>query len=627
MKDVFLLESKRIFNLKNTVVFLLFFLLALYFVYFGAAKYKDFLAEKENFLNYERLRISRYVNYEQYGSFGFRVLLQPSPLIVFCHSALQTLESNIDIKGTIDINSIYKGQTVFIANGMKGDFYALFFVFGSLMMLYFGLNTFASIEYLRFHTLKNYIPNTLCCRFFILTGFFFSVILTSYLFAKTLGIPFTRVDTAAFLTHSLYVMLFITFFHILGIAAGAILKFKKVFFISAYLVWFLMVFVIPIICNMTLEKKAKGIQSNETVNIEKFHHTKKFEIKGEEYFKRLEEKKVKEIRPLVKKFVEEYIRNILPLNKAIENRLNNQVKNLVTHHEKKSLLFPTLFYPFLSKELTGMGYYGYQDFLAHVMELKDNFFSYYFEKRYNQIDQSVEPFIKNNENIFHSRSCLPANYWKGIRMMVIYCLLLLGGTLFLLRRSRKPPKAPEPIKLNTLELEMGKTYFYHYKDPKQKNGIIHYLESKNAVIIAKPNPCLHDPGTSLNTWLRFERSQQKSNPHFDDRQVKENLETLGITRQHLEQKIKKLDKEVFYSAYLALKLAQNTAIYVFDDFLYRVSKEFEQAFKYTINKMKPHAIIIYLGSQLFDITVKDRDQNQPDDLRLVAIDLDAVSLR
>jgi len=198
-----------------------------------------------------------------------------------------------------------------------------------------------------------------------------------------------------------------------------------------------------------------------------------------------------------------------------------------------------------------------------------------------------------------------------------------------LLRTAKPRKNPGPITLDIRQLEMGKTYFYHSRDPKQKNGIIDYLESKRAVIIDKPDPSHHDPGTSLNAWLQFEirLHRQKKHTNFFDFQVRENLQALGVTGQQLKRKIKNLDNEVFYSAYLALKLAQNANIYVLDDFLYRVSKEFEQTCKNAVDKLKPHAIIIYLGSHLFDVTVKDRHQQSREDLRLITLDLDAISLR
>jgi hypothetical protein len=597
----------------------------------GTSKYKDFLTEKKNFLNFESQKVTQYINYEQYGFHGFRVLLQPSPLIVFCHSCFTTLKSNIDIKDIVDIDSNYKGQKIFTYNGMVGDYSTVFFVLGSLLMLYFGLNTFTSVASLRFHRLKSYIYHTICSRLGILGAYFLLLIPAVFLFARLLGVPLSAKDMGIFLKYSLYGMLFITFFYLLGIFLTVIFRFNKVLVSSAYLVWFVIIFVVPLIYNLNLEKRAKQIKSNETVNIEKLNNGKEFERKTEAYFKNLQEKKVKDIRPVTKQFVQEYLERILPLNSAIETNLNREVKQLILHHEDNTIFTPSSFYCFLSKEFSSMGYYGYQDFLTYILKLKEGFYHYYFNKRYHQIDQTVEPFVKNNENIFLSKSLLPGNYWKGVLITFLYSLLLLAAILKGLERRVKPPAKNRQVKLDINQLEMGKTYFYLSRnvDPEKKNGMLHYLKSQQAVIIEKPDASLYDPGISLKTWVQFEAGQQQLHPGT----LREYLETLGITQNQLNQRIKNLDNEVLYTAYLGVQLAQNSTIYVCDDFLNRVSREFESTFKEAVDKLLPHAIIIYFGSQMFDITVKEKHNPIPHVLhetkecRFVAVDLNDITLR
>lgn len=631
MKNTFLFEIKRIFQLKNIFILCLFFTLSLYAVYLGTSKYKDFLREKKNFLNFESQKVTQYINYEQYGFHGFRVLFQPSPLIVFCHSCFTTLKSNIDIKDIVDIDSSYKGQKIFTTNGMVGDFSTVFFVLGSLLMLYFGLNTFTGAASLRFHRIKSYIYHTICSRLIILGAYFLLLISAVFFFAKLLGVPLAVKDAGIFLKYSLYGMLFITFFYVLGIFLTVMFRFNKVLVSSAYLVWFVIIFAVPLIYNLNLGKKAKQIKSNETVNIEKLNNGKDFERKTDAYFKKLQEKKVKDIRPVTKQFVQEYLERILPLNTTIETNLNREVKRLILHHEDNTIFTPSSFYCFLSKEFSSMGYYGYQDFLTYILKLKDGFYHYYFDKRYNQINQTVEPFVKNNENIFLSKSSLPGNYREGVLITFLYSLLLLAGTLKGLQGTAKPLPKNLQVKLDINQLEMGKTYFYFSRnvDPGKKNGVIHYLKSQQAVIIEKPDSSLYDPGISLKTWIQFESGEKQIDPGT----LGEYLEVLGITGHQLEQRIKNLDNEVFYTAYLGIQLAQNTTIYVCDDFLNRVSREFEHTFKEAVDKLLPRAIIIYFGSQMFDITVKEKRDPMPhvlhetEECRFVAVDLNDITLR
>jgi hypothetical protein len=631
MKNTFFFEIKRIFQLKNIFILFLFFTLALYAVYLGTSKYKDFLSEKKNFLNFESQKIPQYINYEQYGLHGFRVLLQPSPMIVFCHSSFTTLKSNIDIKDIVDIDSAYKGQKIFTYNGIVGDYSTVFFVLGSLLMLYFGLNTFTGAACLRFHRTNSYIYHTLCKRLVILAAYFLLLMPAAFFFAKLLGVPLAGKEGGIFLKYSLYGMLFLTFFYFLGILLTVIFRFNKVLMSSAYLVWFLIIFAVPFIYNLNLEKRAKQIKSNETVNIEKLNNGKDFERKTESYFKNLQEKKVKEIRPVTKQFVQEYLERILPLNTTIETNLNREVTLLILHHEDNTIIAPSSFYCFLSKEVSSMGYYGYQDFLTYILKLKDGFYHYYFDKRYNQIDQTVEPFVKNKENIFLSKSLLPGNYWRGVSITFFYCLLLLAGALKGLLRISKPQQKNRQVKLDINQLEMGKTYFYLSRNvhPDKKNGMLHYLKSQQAVIIEKPDSSLFDPGISLKTWVQFESGQKQIDPGT----LREYLEVLGITGHQLNQRIKNLDNEVLYTAYLGIQLAQNATIYVCDDFLNRVSREFEHTFKEAIDKLLPHAIIIYFGSQMFDITVKEKHNPMPhvlhekEECRFVAVDLNDITLR
>ena len=140
---------------------------------------------------------------------------------------------------------------------------------------------------------------------------------------------------------------------------------------------------------------------------------------------------------------------------------------------------------------------------------------------------------------------------------------------------------------------------------------------------------MYDPGTSLKTWVQFESGQKQIDPGT----LREYLEVLGITGHQLNQRIKNLDNEVLYTAYLGIQLAQNTTIYVFDDFLNRVSREFEHTFKEAVDKLLPHAIIIYFGSQMFDITVKEKHNPMPhvlhetEECRFVAVDLNDITLR
>ncbi|MCP5107954.1 MAG: hypothetical protein GY950_31485, partial [bacterium] len=91
-------ESSRVFTRTTTVSLLLLIIASLYFTFLGVSGYRQFLQDKKSFIASEKDKIKLYVNYEQYGAVGFRVLLEPSPLVVFFSKSdfVQHLEANVD---------------------------------------------------------------------------------------------------------------------------------------------------------------------------------------------------------------------------------------------------------------------------------------------------------------------------------------------------------------------------------------------------------------------------------------------------------------------------------------------------------------------------------------------------
>lgn len=378
-----------------------------------------------------------------------------------------------------------------------------------------------------------------------------------------------------------------------------------------------------------MERKAKRITSNETVNIEKLQNGKDFERKCEAFFRSLQEKKVKDIKKIALRLIDEYIKKVLPLNTEAEYNLNQEVMQLINRIERKSFLFPSTFYCFLSKEISSMGYYGYQDFFRYLLHLKDKFYRFYIDKRYYQIDQTPESFVTGEENIFSAAGTMPKKYWQGFFSSLIYVFFLLIVLLLGLYRLKKSSRKLVPVNIDLGQLEMGKTYFYLAEDtdPCQKNGLLNYLSSNQAVVVRKPDSSLFDSGMSLKSWVKFVCRLKK----YDASLVRENLDLLGISEEHLHLSIKKLEEEVFFATFLALQLAQKSQFFVFDNYLNRVSKSFEAVFKEAVDKLLPHAVIIYIGHQKFDIRLKNNKRTpgskKNEEGRLVAVNLEDITLR
>ncbi len=611
---------------------MLFFFFSLYLVNLGVTKYQGFFSEKENFLDYEKQKVKQYVNYEQYGAYGFRVLFQPAPLSIFHRSPSIPFNGSIDTKEIVNVSLNYKGKSIFSHSGTLGDFSSTLFVFGSLMMLYFGLNTFTSLKSLRFnnphcgtHKMKySYTLHTLFSRMILLNAYFSGVMIAAYLFARLKGIHFLSSDALILTYFCLYTLLFNTFFYLLGILCAAILAFKRPLFIIAYSLWFALIFLIPEINRIDIEKKANKITSNETVNIKKLQNIMNFERKTKTYFAGLQEKKVKDIESIAKRLAIEYSQRMYDLNKTIENNLRKEVDKLIHYGEEKSVAIPSSFYLFLAKEFSGYGYDGYQNFLQYILRLKDDFFQYYLQKRYNHVDQRIDTFVKDGENIFRSEVTIPGNFARGVILTCLYCTLLLGLSLFFFRRrlTREKEDQDWEIEIDIKRMEKGKTYFSLCRDKWERKRMLHYLGYQGASIIEKLDIYDFDTSISLESWIKYECHKRGT----EAGDVFERLREFGISENMLTSRIKVLGSEIFNKIYLAIRLCDNSRIYAFVDFLNGVSRDFERQFKKTIKKVKDQAVILYIGSEMFDVNVKERE-TPLEDSRFFILDFDNVTLR
>lgn len=172
-------ERRRIFSeKKNLISFAFISFLSAYFVWSGVNEYRQFQVEKNIFSKLEKEKISQFTTYMQYGTFGFRLLFEASPLNLFFanSSILQDVESNVDGFEAIRVDSSFKGNKLFLKRGFFKDFAGILFVFGSLLMLYLGNLGLASQAYLRFMkgcmSLKRFYFLTTAARLFWLDLFF-----------------------------------------------------------------------------------------------------------------------------------------------------------------------------------------------------------------------------------------------------------------------------------------------------------------------------------------------------------------------------------------------------------------------------------------------------------------------
>jgi hypothetical protein len=135
-----------------------------------------------------------------------------------------------------------------------------------------------------------------------------------------------------------------------------------------------------------------------------------------------------------KQFAVQFINSSYLMNTGLESKYQREVEQVIAGHERLSVCFPTTYYQFLTGEVSGKGYFGYLDFMDYIMRLRNRFIQFYLKKRYEENDAAVESFVKNGENVFHSRSRLPGSFRLGILATALYCALLFVLAYWRLRR-------------------------------------------------------------------------------------------------------------------------------------------------------------------------------------------------
>lgn len=438
-------EGRRIFAEKKNLVFLGFIsLLAAYFTWSGLNEFRQFQKEKEAFLRFEKEKVSQLVTYAQYGGFGFRLLYEASPLGLFFinSSVFQDLESNIDNFEAIRVESSFKGKKLFLKRGYFKDFAGILLAFGSLLMLYLGQQALVGPAYIRFMSrcmsLREFYARTTLARLVWLDLFFLALGAGLFFLVRIAGMPFSREETLIFALFLVFLLAMLDFFYLLGQFTVVIVRFRPVYFLWLFIVWFLCVFLLPEVNRIRVFNRSQGLESAEKVNLEKFRVLMDLEKELRDYLKANPDMPRDQIRSIQKKFAVQFINSSYLVNTALETRYLREVEQVIASHERHSVFFPTTCFQFIAGEVSGKGYYGYLDFMDYIMTLRNRFIQFYLQKRYEQPDSPIESFVKSDENIFRARSRLPRSFRFEIWLTILYGVILFFlGFWLLQRRGRR----------------------------------------------------------------------------------------------------------------------------------------------------------------------------------------------
>lgn len=594
-----LFELKRIASKKNIIAFILFTLFSFYFVYSGVSGYQDFKKEKENFIQYEKLKVKQYGNYEQYGSYGFRLLFQPSPLNIFFNSStLKTTETNIDTKEIIKINRSGKGKSIFQSIGYFKGFSDFILLFGSLLMLYLGLTTFKSIKDIQFYKDTGYVIKIIIYRLLHLNLFFFILCVSVFLLAIIRGINFSDSDIEKYFLYILYTLIFQSIFYISGVLISLFtIKNKKLTLKLAFLFWGVFIILIPEISNKYIAIKSKKIESIEKVNIEKLKTVMDFERKSMElYLEKIKKDSNVDKLKLKREIMSSFMNGSYNINEEIENELFNEVREMISFHEKLSLISPTNYYSLLA----GEGYYSHIQFLDYIIEMRHNFMKFYIKKRQFSKKSEIEPFIKNSENIFKAQSHLPPTFWTATGINLIFILILFFISRRLIKRhlaDNEKMSYDGPFEFH--RVKVGDICYVYCGDEQQRDKLFRSLRGDETIFIDQISPEDFDSNIKLKDF--FYLAQKIEETDMERAQVY--LEKMGIDAETLNKRIEEVPFETFKKFYCAVKFANLQKYLMISDYARESSKDFNHKFRTLlsyINKIEGKTIV-YLSKEMFDI--------------------------
>jgi hypothetical protein len=597
-------------------------------------EYRTSLKEKKNFIEYEKLKVAKYLTYEQYAAKGPRILFQYSPLNIFFNSSLfaRPTEALIDSSEIIKISSSKKSKSLFTDYGYFKSFSDFIFFMGTLLVLYLGVISIRSDKDANFQGSLRYVLKSQIARLFLIALFFSLLFSLAFWFIKLLGVNFSVSETHNFFVFLFYLVLVFWFFYLLGLLITVFtLKNRRLSIVLMFISWILFVVFIPSLYGKFILNKAHNIQSEEKINIEKLSRLLDFEKYAKNILSELEtrEERLNMRRKLFLKF----FRDEYDANKSTEYDYIKEISKVIAINRNLSLILPQTYYLFLSKEVSTGDYHNYIDYFNYVMKIRDGFMKFYFQKRYYSDDKKVESFIKGEENVFRAESRLPGNFWMGVGITGLYCLVFFVVSLVALhRRFSLKVKGKEKVEFDVNKLELGKDYFFLCRDAAFRERLFKNLAIQKGVLsLDKVNVEDIDPELPpryIVPYLCHIRGIKEIG------RVNAVIEKLGVEdyvyfRRLKREDIKEDDLKKIYAAVM-LAEADNKDFIVLNNFFDREGRAYERSLIGILSEFRNDGkTIAYLGTEMYMYFVATDKEEMPKGLNfeIYPVLLDDISLR
>jgi hypothetical protein len=525
---------------------------------------------------------------------------------------LKNIESSIDTREMVRIFANSKGGEIFKKSKGFGDLCGILNIFGAILMTMFGLMTFKN-RIFAFNGERKFSRNVFT-RLLILDLYFVLLMGTMCLYAVLKGIQFSPYHHELYTVFCLVALLVLNIWFFIGVFFSLWLR-NKGGKLAVITLWALVIIGIPEIRYMPTSPG--DIPSVKKTNLVKFKTLMEKERKiREKILPLLKEgkKDYQEIKQLQKQMVEDYMKDQYVRNKEIEQELHKQVTIQVKRFENCSCFLPWSFYLVLGESISSKGYNAYIGFVDFVLEMRDGFFNYIIDKRYNSDDKQVIPYVNKGENVFHSKSVLPGNFWIGILSIIIMSLIFLFLSILLFnRRFKAGKKSCLPFELK--KLNSAKTFYKLCKDREELDKYADcFRYHQEVAVVENISPQDYDPGVKLWDWVTFVCASEG----FDYNEAMARLKVLEVCEEDLKQRVTSNFEELLKKVYLVLKLSEGKDYYVLVNFFKGVSDDLGDLCKKLFAQVPFR--FLYLSTEKVRYSIVEQDKPPTDSENPISID-------
>jgi hypothetical protein len=414
-------------------------LVVLIFVQSGVYKYETLQLDKKEFQEIERLKVESYKRVEEFGIIGLKLIFIPEPAIIFFSNSAVNFDiiSHINSADVLDMDQSSLGKKLFSdRKGGYKDFSGLIILLVSLAVLYLGINSVNHPEFRKFlASLAGHV------KLYLLLIFSRTLLIVLYLALITVGSVVLVLLNHVSLPSHFYAHMSGFFLMMVGVILGfyALGTFLGTFKnrVSSILlgigIWFLLIFLVPEGINYIVEKQAEKLNSNFKYELDKIRHEMGFEERGKKKLDKYSTPKTR--KKMTLELVDSYLLNEAISIEKLEQERGNAMRDLLETRKMLSIFFPSSFYLETAHSVSSGGYEAAIDFYRRTYQLKHRFVRWYFKQRYGTEGGKPPHFIKGDENIFYSNSCMCQYFTPGLALTYFYALLLCWAACLRLRNN------------------------------------------------------------------------------------------------------------------------------------------------------------------------------------------------